>query len=76
MNSGIDQLRKAVNLFDGCNESFNQRFSAVELVQLHHMYTLCGWDIPPDEWAPRQVESALLGVVPEWDAATMEPVFL
>jgi hypothetical protein len=65
---GIDQLRSAVRLFDNCNESFNQRFTGEELLTLWRMYRECGWDIPPDDWAPRQIEEALEhNAPPRWD---------
>jgi hypothetical protein len=67
---GIDQLRFAVRLFDNCNETFNQQFTAEELLTLWRMYRECGWDIPPDDWAPRQIREALeKNIVPQFQRA-------
>jgi hypothetical protein len=64
---GIDQLRFAVKLFANCNETFNQRFTAEELLTLWRMYRECGWDIPPDDWKHRQICEALdRNRVPTW----------
>lgn len=65
---GIDELRGAVALFGNCNETFNQRFTADQLVALWRAYKASEWDFTPDRWQPRQVEEALAGKVPEWDA--------
>lgn len=66
--AGIDILRKAVNLFNNCNETFNQQFTENELLKLYRMFSICGWDIPPDRWTVDQIDGALiLGKVPAWD---------
>lgn len=64
---GVEELRRAVNLFDNCNEGFNQQFTAEELLILWRMYCVCGWDFAPDEWTDIQVENALNGIIPTWD---------
>ncbi len=64
---GIDELRRAVNLFDRCRESFNQQFDAAELVAIWRAFTASGWDIPPDRWTERQVEEALKGRAPTFE---------
>jgi hypothetical protein len=66
--SGIEELRGAVRLFSNCNETFNQRYTAEQLLQLYRAYKLCRWDFTPDRWHPKQVFHAIsLGVVPEWN---------
>ena len=64
--NGIEQLRMAVNVLDNCNESFNLRHSAQDLLKLVEMQLQCEWDITPDCWEDFQVEAALKGVVPEF----------
>ncbi len=64
---GVDILRGAFNVFNCCNETFNQRFSTEELVKLYRAFYVCGWDITPDHWTDRQVIDALLGCAPQWD---------
>lgn len=64
---GVDLLRGAVNVFGHCSETFNQRFSAEDLLKLYRAFYVCGWDITPDRWTDRQVFEALLGVAPQWD---------
>jgi len=66
--SGIQEAREIVNLFNGCNESFNQRFTFAELITLYRVWKTCEWVFTPDEWSQRQVDEAIkLGIVPEWD---------
>jgi len=68
-NYGIDELRKAVKLFDNGNEGFNQRYTAEQLVTLWRAYRACSWDIPPDQWDAPQLHEALeLGWMPVWTA--------
>jgi hypothetical protein len=64
---GIDELRGAVKVLGACNESFNQRFSAEELLRIYRALLACDWDILPDQWSDRQVRQArLYGVVPQF----------
>jgi hypothetical protein len=66
--SGIEHMRRAVRIFDSCNENFNQRFSPAQLLKLYDAYSACGWDITPDEWSVEQVSAALKGIVPRWES--------
>ena len=59
--AGIEALRQAVNLFSNCTESFNEQFTAAELMKLYEAYTRSEWDIPPDQWTPEEIEDALTG---------------
>ncbi len=64
----IDDLRSAVKLFDDCNESFCQRHTAVELLQIAAAQRLSKWDFYPDQWTARQVRECLrFGTVPDWN---------
>lgn len=64
---GIERLRRMVNLFNNCNESFNTRFTIEELVKLGDAYQRSEWDIPPDEWTERQIRDAIdKGRAPTW----------
>lgn len=65
--SGADTLRLIVNGMNYCLESFNDRFTAEELVAIGKAYITCGWDILPDTWEERQVQEALQGKPPRWD---------
>ncbi len=65
--TGIERLRRAVSTFNAVNETFNDQFTAEELLLIHRMYCLADWDLYPDEWAPRQVAEALRGKAPRWD---------
>lgn len=64
---GIDELRKAVKMLDACNETFNQQFSAVELLRLAKAQQASAWCFFPDEWSDRQVSEALEGIIPAWN---------
>jgi hypothetical protein len=66
--TGIEEMRRAVALFGNCNESFNQRFTAEELVTPYRAYKASEWDITPDKWTETQVWEALnQGFVPVWE---------
>jgi hypothetical protein len=65
---GIDELRRAVRLFDNCNETFNQQFSPADLLLLADACVRSGWDFifTPDQWDERQIAEALKGTAPNW----------
>ena len=65
--TGINELRRSIALFNNCREGFNEQFTVQELFQLADMYRKCGWDFTPDSWTDGQVKDALRGVLPMWD---------
>ena len=70
----IIELRHMVSNFNRVTESFNQRFSMEELVQIHRAWMASGWDFHPDQWTERQVQEALQGKAPRWNDQE-EPVY-
>ena len=64
--TGAEELRTAVGALDNCTESFLDRFTAEQLLQLWRVWNECGWDICPDQWTERQVREALQGKPPLW----------
>lgn len=64
---GIELIRMAVRLFDGCNETFNERFATTELILIADAYQRCGWDVRPDVWEEQQIAQALRGIVPQFE---------
>lgn len=67
LQTGMEELRLLVKNFNGCAESFLDRFSAEELITLHRISQQSDWDFQPDRWEERQVQEALQGIVPIWD---------
>lgn len=65
--TGIEKLRRAVNILDGCNESFNQRFTQEQLLKLVEIHLAGDWLFTPDEWSEQQISEALAGIVPDWN---------
>lgn len=65
--TGMEKLRKAVSLFNNCNESFLDRFTVTELLCIHDAWLKSEWCIRPDYWEEEQVTQALFGIVPTWD---------
>lgn len=66
--TGIEELRRAVNLFGNTREDFNTDYTAEELIKIYRAYKASGWDITPDEWTQKQVDHALRkGRAPSWD---------
>lgn len=64
---GIEEMRKAVRLFNCLNETFNQKYSSEELLKIARACWASEYDILPDEWTSRQVKQALEGKVPAWE---------
>lgn len=61
--TGIEKLRRAVTLFSNCTETFNERWTADELLKIYAAYHASGWDITPDQWSDDQLMAALRAVV-------------
>lgn len=56
-------LRTIVREMDDSRESFNQLWSATQLVKIYEMHLRSEWEFPPDRWTERQVREALAGIV-------------
>lgn len=63
---GMELVRYAVRLLDGCNETFNDSLTAEDAIKVADAMQRCAWDITPDRWEPKQVREALAGIVPEF----------
>lgn len=64
---GIDLLRISVNIFNNCNETFNQKFTMEELCKIVKAHLNSKWDIYPDDWSKEQIKAALEnGTSPDW----------
>lgn len=66
--TGTEELRRAAQLFAGCEETPLEAFSATELLRIARAARLCDWDIPPDAWGLTQLQrAAWRGEVPCFD---------
>lgn len=74
--TGAEELRRVVSVLNNVRESFNDMFTAEQLLQLVRMMLASGWDIYPDEWHWDQVHAALDGYAPQWDPTTEQPLLL
>jgi len=63
----IEKIRKMVNLFNNCNESFNQKYDFRQLERLYDAYKDCDYDFPPSYWSDRQIAEALKGKTPKFN---------
>jgi hypothetical protein len=64
----VDELRKAVRTIDWMRESFNDKFTAQELLRLITVARECEWDLMPDQWTAAQCAEALaFGTVPRFE---------
>lgn len=54
-------------VFSYCSDSFNEQYSAAQLLALWRVYNENECAVFPDQWAPRQVAEALEGRAPKWD---------
>ena len=70
----IEMLRHMVDSFNACNESFMDDKTIPQLLTIYNAWMRSGWDIYPDEWTTKQVEEAMEGIAPDWDAKE-RPVF-
>lgn len=73
--TGIEELRLTVNVCSWMKESFNDRYSAAQLVAICIAHSKCEWDYLPDTWTTRQVKEAIKGIVPRWDEEGEKPVY-
>ena len=74
---GIEALRHAVELFRHNRESFNYRYTAVELLLIADACARSDWDIWPDNWTTRQVEEAIkYGYAPNWKEDERTPIYM
>lgn len=65
--SGPDEIRLLVSNMNACREGFIERFTPIELLQLHRMMLASGWEFLFDDWTERQVREALRGKPPSWN---------
>ena len=65
--TGMEELRILVSNFNSNSETFNDRYTAEELLQIQRMWWASEWDFLPDQWQPWQVKDALKGLPPKWD---------
>lgn len=65
--SGADELRTIARNMDATTESFNDRFTAEQLLTIGRAFLASEWDFYPDQWTARQVREALKGKPPRWD---------
>ena len=64
----VEELRRAVRVIDRMNETFNQRYTALELLLLMRACWISEWDFTPDDWTAEQRSRALSdGYVPRWE---------
>lgn len=74
---GIDILRNAVGYFNTCRESFNQRYTAEQLIKIYTAGVLGEWDVYPDQWTNQQVDAAINeGKSPKFESTSAGPIGL
>lgn len=74
VRAGIEELRNVVDTFNECNETFNCRFSAEQLITLWRAWRAGEWLIYPDRWTRMQVWGALRGIPPMFRETDESPV--
>jgi hypothetical protein len=65
--TGCAELRLIVSAMNACSETFLDRYTTDELLQLFRMQLRSEWDFYPDGWEDRQIREALGGRVPTWN---------
>ena len=64
----VEELRRAVRIIDMMRESFNEKYTAQELVRLMVVCWSGDWDVLPDDWTAQQCGDALaFGSVPRFE---------
>ena len=71
---GIEELRRAVSLFNGCRESLTDGLSAEQILSAYRSYRDSERSFSPDSWTGRQFVGAVAGIPPRWDEDE-EPVY-
>lgn len=59
--TGIEELRKAVNVFNATRESAIDSYTAEQLILIYRAYKRSEWDITPDAWTQEELAAALRG---------------
>lgn len=59
--TGIEELRKAVNVFNNTRESAIDSYTAEQLILIYRAYKRSEWDITPDAWTQEELAAALRG---------------
>lgn len=67
--TGADTLRIIVRNMDNTTEDLNTRFTVAELIAIYSAHLASEWDFYPDQWEERQIQEAIQGKVPRWDAS-------
>jgi len=66
--TGIEELRKAVRLFNMCSETINERFTPPQLLRIAAACRACTHDYLPDQWSDEQLQAAAdHGTVPVFE---------
>lgn len=65
--TGAEEMRLCISNANITSESFNDRYTAAQLLQINRMLILSEWEIYPDKWSTRQVREALKGMPPRFD---------
>lgn len=76
--TGANELRHVVRMIDDWPESFNDRFTAGELLMLAAALRASDWEIGPWLWTSRQLADALRGHAPrfvETERGEFRPVY-
>jgi hypothetical protein len=66
--TGIEVLRRAVAMFNDCDETFNQQYTTEDLLKIAVCQLKSEYDYYPDQWTKKQLRDAIhLGKAPRWD---------
>ena len=65
--NGFERLQKTVNVFSHTQMDRFDHLSSEELLTLFDAYMASDWDITPDHWTDKQVDSALAGIPPKFN---------
>jgi hypothetical protein len=64
--TAAEELRILVSNLNVNSETFNDKYSIEELIQINRMLMLADWEIYPDQWSQKQIKEALQGIPPSW----------
>jgi len=73
--AGVELIRAIADMSRWTSEDFWAGMSVEAVIAIGRAHRDSEWDFLPDQWAPRQVEEALEGIVPRWGGEDERPLY-
>jgi len=72
---GVELIRAIADMTRWTSEDFWAGMTAEQVIAIGRAHRDSEWDFLPDQWSPRQVAEALVGITPRWAGEDEQPVY-